>query len=260
MTSLISRIACCFVFTVTSASSWQVAAAEEASALTALVGPSTPLKPGMKIAFFGDSLTMQGGFIETLKKSIAQSDQTKDLKIEFFQHGLNGGRIPTIMEGKSPWGTTGGKMQELLQNEKPDIVIIFAGVNDVWHGPKGTTPEDFKSGSKNMVAMAKAEKAKVILATLALIGERPDGKNGEDAKLDQYAEITLEVAKESGAVPVEVRKAFLNYLKEHNTKLNDKGELPRQGFLTYDGVHLSDKGNTLLSELIAAAIITACAP
>ncbi len=69
---------------------------EEESGLASLTGKNTPLKPGTSIAFFGDSITMQGGYIQTMQKALATSPQTKDLKVKLLQHGLNGGRVPTV--------------------------------------------------------------------------------------------------------------------------------------------------------------------
>lgn len=260
MSLLSSRILLYSTLIFSAIATTRIVAAEPDTALAELVGPKTPLKSGMKIAFFGDSITMQGGYIEKIKNEIAKSESTKNLNIEIFRHGLNGGRIPTILEGKTPWGKLGGTMQDILAKEKPDLVVIFAGINDVWHGAKGTTPEDFRAGILEMVNLAKADGVKVVLATLAVLGEKPDGQNSEDAKLDQYAGITLDVAKETGATPVDLRKKFLEYLAKNNTKPNEKGELPRQGFLTYDGVHMSEKGNSLLAELFAQGILDALRP
>ena len=232
-------------------------AAEHLPGLAQLTGKCTPLRAGMKIAFFGDSITMQGGYIASMRKALAASPDAKDLKVQLLQHGLNGGRVPTILEGQSPWGKLGGTLQELLAKEKPDVVVLFVGVNDVWHGAKGTTPEDFEAGLKNMVTLCKASGARVVLATLAVIGEKPDGANEHDKKLDQYAALTLKTAAEAKATPVNLRKAFVDYLKTHNTNKDAKGQYPRQGILTYDGVHLSAKGNELVADLISQGICKA---
>ncbi len=223
--------------------------------LARLIGEKTPLKPGMKIAFFGDSITMQGGYIRQMAAALASSPHTKELGVKLLQHGLNGGRVPTVLEGKCPWGKFDGTMEELLKKEKPHVVVIYVGVNDVWHGKNGTTPEDFEAGLKKMAALCKTVDAQVVMATLATIGERPDGTNGQDEKLDQYAAVTLAVAAETGATPVNLRKAFVDYLKTHNTKKDDQGAFPRKGFLTYDGVHMSQQGNDLLASLLAQAIV-----
>jgi lysophospholipase L1-like esterase len=231
--------------------------AEPPPGVAQLVGKGTPLRAGMKIAFYGDSITMQGGYIEVLRKALAASPDTKDLKVQLLQHGLNGGRVPTLLEGQSPWGKLGGTLPELLAKEKPDVVVLFVGVNDVWHGEKGTTPEEFEAGLKKIAALCRESGARVVLATPAVIGEKPDGGNEHDQKLDQYSAIVLKTAAEAKAASVDLRKAFVDYLKTHNATKDAKGQYPRQGILTYDGVHLSAKGNELVADLIAQGICAA---
>ncbi len=228
----------------------------ESPGLAALTGKDTPLKQGIAIAFFGDSITMQGGYIETMKKALITSPPTKDLKVKLLQHGLNGGRVPTVLEGRSPWGTIGGTMQELLDKEKPNVVVIFLGVNDVWHKEKGTSPEDFQAGLGKMVAMCKGGGARVVLATLAVIGEKPDGTNPFDQKLDQYAQLTCDVAHQTGATLVDLRKECIDYLKQHNVK-DTKGQYQANKILTYDGVHMLPSGNDLLADHISRGIVAA---
>ncbi|MEI6178764.1 MAG: hypothetical protein WCS43_17870, partial [Verrucomicrobiota bacterium] len=97
--------------------------------LELLAGPKTTLRKDDKIAFFGDSITMQGGYVKSIEKSLKEGAGTKDLGIAIFRHGLNGGRVPTVLEGKSPWGDLHGTMQEHLDKEKPTILVIFLGVN-----------------------------------------------------------------------------------------------------------------------------------
>ena len=61
----------------------------------------------------------------------------------------------------------------------------------------------------------------------------------------------------TAAAPVDLRKAFVDYLKTHNATKDAKGQYPRQGILTYDGVHLSARGNELVADLIAQGICEA---
>jgi len=199
---------------------------------------------------------MQGGYIRTMREALKASPHTKDLNVQLFQHGLNGGRVPTVLEGQCPWGKLGGTMQELVDKEKPDLIVIFLGVNDVWHGDKGTSPEDFEAGLKTMIDLCKKSGAKVVLVTLAVIGEKPDGSNPHDEKLDQYAQLTRDVARHNAVELVDARRAFLDYLKKHNVK-DGQGEYPRSKILTYDGVHMAPAGNELLADLMSGGIVKA---
>ena len=225
--------------------------------LKELTGDSTPLKAGQKIAIYGDSITMQGGYVKMMAKALALSDRTKGLKVTLFKHGLNGGRVPTVLAGKCPWGKLGGTMAELLDKDKADVVVIFLGINDVWHGKKGTNPKDFRSGLKKMVEMARRAGAKVVLATPTMIGEKPGGKNPLDKKLDEYARITRELAGAEKCTLVDLRKVFTGYIEKNNTTKDAKGNFPRSKILTYDGVHMLPAGNDLLAHYVSKGIIEA---
>jgi len=220
--------------------------------LELLAGPKTTLRKGDKLAFFGDSITMQGGYIDLIEKSLKEGAATKGLGIEIFRHGLNGGRVPTVLEGKSPWGDLKGTMQEHLDKEKPTVVIIFLGVNDVEHGAKGTTAEDYRSGLKKMIGMSQKAGAVVVLCTPGTVGEKKLGTNRCDKGMDEYAGIVGELAKQDKLALCEIRKAMFAYLAANNPE--DKVN----GILTYDGIHLSPLGNALVADLVAKGIAQAC--
>ena len=221
--------------------------------LDLLTGPQTTLRKADKIAFFGDSITMQGGYINSLEKSLKAGAGTKDLGVTIFRHGLNGGRVPTVLEGKSPWGDLHGTMQEHLDKEKPTILVIFLGVNDVEHGAKGTNPEDFRTGLQKMIGMGQTAGATVVLCTPGTVGEKKPGTNKCDKGLDEYADIVCDLAKQNKLAVCEIRKVMFAYLASNNPE--DKGK----GILTYDGIHLSAQGNALVADLVAKGIGQACA-
>ena len=218
--------------------------------LEKLTAKDTPLKKDMKIAFFGDSVTMQGGYITTIRAALKNSPNTRDLNVKLLQHGLNGGRVPTVLEGKSPWGDLGGTMESLLEKEKPNAVVIYLGINDVWHGAKGTTKPDFEAGLAKMVALCKKINATVVLCTPTIIGEEVENNKLND-QLDEYSDIVRALAKQGKLTLCELHNAFLDELKKVNTENKHKGNL------TYDGVHMNKDGNALLADRISLALVTA---
>ncbi len=222
-----------------------------ASGLTALTAAETPLRNGEKIAFFGDSVTMQGGYLQSIQKALAESATTKPMDIELLKHGLNGGRVPTVLAGESPWGKLGGTMKSLLEKETPSVVVIYLGINDVWHGEKGTTKADFQSGLLEMIALSKSTGATIILCTPSIIGEETKN-NARNDTLNEYADIIRKLAKENSLVLCDIHLAFVDRLKRIN--LDDE----HKGNLTYDGVHMNEQGNALLADKISAAIVKAC--
>lgn len=98
-----------------------------------------------------------------------------------------------------------------------------------------------------------------MLATLTVRGELPDGKNSDDAKIEQFAELTRKVAAATRTTLVDLRRAYLAYLRNHNAELRVDGSLyfVPAGVLTYDGVHPTGRGNELLANLISDGIIRA---
>lgn len=229
------------------ATAQDTAATATVSGLTRLVRADSGLAPGEKIAFFGDSITMQGGYIQLIERAIGESEPTKPLGVKLLPHGLNGGRVPTVLQGKSPWGDLGAPMAELLQAEQPTIVVIYLGINDVWHGDQGTTPADFEAGLKEMIALCRQVKTKIVLCTPSVIGEEVKD-NALNKTLGQYAELIRGIAKSEQLVLCDLHQAFLQKLESVNTK-NE-----HQGHLTYDGVHMNEQGNGLIAEMVAGAI------
>jgi lysophospholipase L1-like esterase len=218
-------------------------------ALARLTAEGTPLRKGERISFIGDSITMQGGFVRAIEKQLAASDATKDLGVRVFQHGLNGGRVDTIVGGKTPWGKQ-LPYAELLKQDQPTVVVLYLGVNDAEQGK--TTVEEFQKGLSQLVADAKAAGATVVLLTPAVAGEQTEATS-RSAKLDEFAARSRQVAEAQHVVLCDVRAAFVDYLREHNTDNKSRG------LLTYDGIHMSDAGNALLAETIAKSLAAALA-
>ncbi|MCE9561254.1 MAG: hypothetical protein K8U57_04290 [Planctomycetes bacterium] len=137
-------------------------------------------------------------------------------------------------------------------DQKPSVVVIYIGINDVWHGlsdpSKGTSKEKFEEGLKDIIGKIKDGGARVILCTPTVIGEKKAGGNKADAQLDEYAEISRKVAKDTGSKLCDLRKAFVDHLAKNNADDKDKG------VLTSDTVHLNEAGNKLVAETILAVL------
>lgn len=207
------------------------------------------LKENDRIVFLGDSITAlgarPGGYVTLTSEAIAKA--YPELNIQVVGAGIGGHKVPNCQQ----------RLDRDVLQENPSIVMIYIGINDVWHwthpkvvarGKKGTTPEVFESGLKDMIEKINDVGARVILCTPTVIGEKSDGSNSEDRMLDQYADISRKVAKETGSQMLDLRKAFIDYLKEHNP------EQAEQGILTKDTVHLNEEGNRFLSTLVLEAM------
>ncbi len=233
----------------------------EIDGLKTLTGADTPLKKGMSIAFFGDSITWLNGYVSVIRKAIEKSPSTKDLGITLYNHGINGGGALQILDG-SPKAAYHNKLHggaqapfaQMIDEDKTDIAVLFIGINDVWW--RKTTPEDFRKQLTAIAEAARKHGTKLVVATMAVHGELPNGENKDDAKIEKYVQITRDVAKAAGAPLVDLRKAYIAYNRNFNGELQLDGSIlsKPKGFLTYDGVHPTARGNELLANLISRGI------
>jgi lysophospholipase L1-like esterase len=219
------------------------AAKKAAGSFEALTGEKTPLKKGEAIAFFGDSITAagarKGGYCKLLAEAIAAAHPK--LEVKPIYAGISGHKVPNLQ----------GRLDRDVLSKNPTVVFIYIGINDVWHGKNGTPKDKFDAGLRDLIKKISDAGATIVLATPSVIGEKTDGSNKLDGLLDEYAEISRKVAKDTGVTMCDLRAGFINRLKEINPD-----NKPR-GLLTGDTVHLNAAGNQFVAELAAASIAEA---
>jgi len=205
---------------------------------TSCTGGRMALHQGERIVFFGDSITELGvkpkGYVTLIRETV--TTRHPDLAIEVIGAGVSGNKVPDLEQ----------RLARDVIGRKPAIVVIYIGINDVWHWAlnnlKGTTKKDFEAGLREIIARIQYSGANVILCTPSVIGEKHDGTNPQDQMLEEYAAISRSVALALGVKLCDLHKAFQNYLV-----LNNKENKP-QGVLTTDGVHLNDEGNKFVAQ------------
>lgn len=196
------------------------------------------LRNGDRIVFFGDSITQLGvkpnGYVTLIQDSLHQKHN--ELRVEVMGAGVSGNKVTDLQK----------RLQRDVLDRKPTVVVIYIGINDVWHytlpNLKGTSKEEFASVVKEIISAVHREGARVILCTPSVIGERNDGTNPQDAMLEEYSEISRRVAKETGVALCDLRALFTEHLRANNPKNEEKG------ILTYDKVHLNDEGNRFVAK------------
>jgi lysophospholipase L1-like esterase len=130
-------------------------------------------------------------------------------------------------------------------SKNPDVVVIYIGVNDVWHKTSmgtGTDADKFEKFYEAILKKFKEKNIHVILCTPAVIGEKTDITNMQDGDMNKYSAIIRAIAVKENLPLVDLRTAFLNYNLKNNT------ENKSSGILTTDGVHLNPKGNQLVAD------------
>jgi len=178
------------------------------------------------------------GYVTLTKQAIAKA--YPDLNIEIIGAGISGHKVPDCQK----------RLDRDVLQKKPTIVLIYIGINDVWHSlnGRGTSKELCEAGLNDMISQINDAGARVILCTPTVIGEKMDGTNRLDKMLDEYSAISRKVALETGSPLLDLRQEFIPYLKEHNTDNAPKG------ILTADTCHLNEKGNRYVSDLVLDAL------
>lgn len=196
----------------------------------------------IKVIFFGDSITQAGvnpgGYVKRID-SMARI-QGK-MNYDFIGAGIGGNKIYDLYL----------RMEDDVLSKNPNVVVVYIGVNDVWHKTSsgtGTDADKFAKFYQAVIDKIKAKNAKIILCTPAVIGEKIDGSNQQDGDLTEYSKIIRGLAQKNGLPLVDLRKAFIEYNSRNNKENKDRG------ILTTDRVHLNAIGNQLVADEIWKAI------
>ena len=190
-----------------------------------------------RILFFGDSITQAGvgpqGYITKLNQLL--KDRNPDAQYELVGTGIGGNKVYDLYL----------RMDSDVLEKNPDVVVIWVGVNDVWHKASygtGTDPDKFQRFYEAIIEKLQAKNIKVYLTTPSTIGERIDNSNQQDGDLNLYSNIIRKLASTMNCGLIDLRKAFLEY------NLKNNSENKESGILTTDGVHLNEKGNEFVAE------------
>ena len=189
-----------------------------------------------KVIFFGDSISeagaKPGGYIRRIDTLALKAG--KQNEFEFIGAGIGGNKVYDLYL----------RLEKDVLAKKPDVVLIYVGVNDVWHKRMGTgtDADKFQLFYQALIDKIVAAGSKVILVTPAAIGEMNDNSNEQDGDLNRYAKFIRQLATKNKLPLVDLRKTFLEYNLKFNRDNVDRG------ILTTDGVHLNEKGNQLVAE------------
>ena len=196
-----------------------------------------------RIIFFGDSITqlgvLPGGYITRIDSMCKL--ENKSSQYEFIGAGIGGNKVYDLYL----------RMDSDVLAKNPDIVVIYIGVNDVWHKASfgtGTDADKFEKFYQTILKKLKEKNISAILCTPAVIGEKTDFSNQQDGDMNKYSNIIRGIAQKNNLPLVDLRQKFLDYNKQYNT------ENKEQGILTRDRVHLNEKGNQLVADEMWKAI------
>jgi lysophospholipase L1-like esterase len=197
-----------------------------------------------KIIFFGDSITQigvnPGGYISLMREDLKKRGKASDY--ELIGAGIGGNKVYDLYL----------RLEKDVLLHKPDVVVIFVGVNDVWHKQSfgtGTDPDKFRLFYTAIIEKIRASGARVVLCTPAVIGEKTDFSNQQDGDLNAYSSLIRTLAADHKCDLIDLRKLFLEYNLKNNPENKEKG------ILTNDRVHLNEAGNQLVAREMARAVL-----
>jgi lysophospholipase L1-like esterase len=190
-----------------------------------------------KVIFFGDSITeagaKPGGYIVKMKDALLQKGLSS--QYDLIGAGVGGNKVYDLYL----------RMDDDVLSQNPDVVIIYIGVNDVWHKVSSGTGTDLDKFEKFYTAIINKlldKHIRVILCTPAVIGEKNDFTNQQDGDMNAYSQSVRNLAQKWHCGLVDLREAF------HNYELQNNPGNKALGILTLDRVHLNDAGNQLVCD------------
>jgi lysophospholipase L1-like esterase len=195
------------------------------------------LKNGDRIIFFGDSLTnlagreepkkfVTKGYVRIVREKLQETHKGKDIEVDWVATG--GHTVPDLLK----------RLDKDVLAKKPTIVVIQIGCNDA----RRLARDLFKSSLEELIDRLQKAHVQVVQCTLTSVGEKHDGSNKDDPKLEEFAAIERQVARAKDVPINDLRKAFVAHWKQHNA------ENRPNGILTYDGNHFNDAGHQFVAE------------
>ena len=217
----------------------------------------------MRVVFLGDSITHSGGYIDAIETALIA--QYPERRIELLNLGLpsettSGLSEPGHAGGQFPRPDLHERLQRVLEQTKPDLVIACYGMNDgIYYPLSDDRFARFKSGIERLHSAVESRGAKIIHLTPALFDPVPiksrllpagldsysQPYEGYDDVLEAYSQWLLS-RKADGWQVLDVHGAFKQALAE---KRKDAPNFTFAG----DGVHPNAEGQVVLAAPLAAA-------
>ncbi|MEG5056735.1 SGNH/GDSL hydrolase family protein [Microcoleus sp. A2-C5] len=200
-----------------------------------------------KIVTVGDSITeagkYPGGYVWLLQRYL--NALYPDRQIEVVNAGISGNKASDMQ----------ARFQKDAIDKQPDLVMINAGVNDVWHAffdfqklqfhpqgnlAAGVSLAEYIDKITQMVQAAKAAGIRVALLSPTPIREILDGP--ENRRLQEYVAAMREIAQQNQCLFIDLNAPFREvigtYQKHAGKTLN---------LLAADGVHPNPSGYRIIA-------------
>jgi len=238
------------------------------SSIRQLVAPGTPLAANfITLSFYGDGITSQGKYVETLVNAIYKSENTGNVRV--INQGFENGTLVDLINGFSPIGghlnpflpQSNVTFEQSLDADRPDFVAVQIGTEDILQsqfnascGVRCSNITDYVSlFVENIIGPIRTRNIALAIISVGVIGELTKEGNPYDFLLDQFAAAQLDLAIGNGFSFVDARTSEASYDESYNC-LN-----LTEGVLTSDGVRPNNRGNVNLANLVSGGIMDAFA-
>ncbi len=208
-----------------------------AAALGAL---SIPLQAGIsvlegeKIAFMGDSITQAGARPNGYVRLAIRGLESAGVKTSAIPAGISGHKSNQML----------ARLERDVLSKKPNWMTLSCGVNDVWHGKRGVSLDDYKVNITKIVDRCQSAGVKVMILTSTMIGE--DKGNANNKKLATYNDFLKDLAKEKKCLLADLNADMQAAIAASADKKGGK-------LLTSDGVHMNPDGNKMMASGVLKA-------
>ena len=199
-----------------------------------------------RICFLGDSITAHGIWEAEVIEYFLQNYKSK--KTEFFNCGISG--------SQGRYAELKNRLYCDFLNYFPRYAVILFGANDVgrylydpdrenpdWIAQRESRPEEYRAALESLVKLCKRRGITPIICTPTPYDEYNDPPVRQwniDEGLKRFADVAADTAKKHGLLLVDMRKTFLDHIKER----------PVCG----DRLHPNEYGYHLMAETFLVAV------
>lgn len=198
----------------------------------------TPDPASRTLVFLGDSITDCGrredpdelgyGYVRLIAEHLAAHEPGARV----INRGIGGDKAADLA----------GRFEEDVLALDPQVVTIYVGVNDVWHGfTRGemVSDEDFERAYRYMLDQLSATRPGLpVLLVIPFVVDVDQEKAGYHGELDRKVAIIRDLAKEFGAAVVDLEATLEEAWRVGHTPAS----------IAEDGVHPTIAGHRLIAD------------
>ena len=205
---------------------------------------------GKIVNFLGDSITEGVGVETCVDKRYDNIIKEKCGLKKSYNYGISGTRIAYQMKpSEEPSWDLYFCGRVCLMNKEADVIVVYGGVNDYTHGdaPFGTVDSEdeytFCGAVNSLINKLKNDfpNSEIIFLTPLHRLEENNPSEPDSKVLADYAEAIVEICGRRGVSVIDLFK--INPLD------------PADSELVPDGLHPSDKGHSIMADVVAEEML-----